>query len=133
MTLKVLSWDDLQNIPPRSARWRGERPIETDASPVKVRGEALHPMIWRGKQWAVTEFGIENLDGTYVIEAKRLHENIDRHSWLAHMGEKTWVDTEDFATAWLVAIAVYGSKATPQQIRKAIAESSTRPDAGAAP
>jgi len=112
---------------------RYEQPIEMDTTPVKVRGEKLDQVIWRGRQWAVTEFGVECLDGTYAFAADRLAENINAHSWLAQVGGKTWVDTEDFATAWLVALAVHGSKATPEQIRKAIADSPKRLDGGATP
>lgn len=42
---------------------------------IRVRGEALHPVLWRGKQWAVTEYGVEALDGTYAIEKARLGED----------------------------------------------------------
>jgi hypothetical protein len=73
--------------------------------------EALHPMLWRGRQWAVTEYGIECLGGTYCIEAKRLVEDIQDWGWPAHMAEKDWVDRDEFATAWLVALALHGGGA----------------------
>jgi hypothetical protein len=47
---------------------------------------------WHGRQWAVTEYGIERLDGTYVIDAKRLTENIETYGWPGHMRGKDWVD-----------------------------------------
>ena len=68
------------------------RPIQLDTTPVKVCGEPLHPIWWRGKQWAVTEYGVEALDGTYSFEAKRLTENIENWGWPAHVREKDWVD-----------------------------------------
>ena len=49
-------------------------------------------MWWHGRQWAVTEYGIERLDGTYVIEAKWLTENIETYGWPGHMRGKDWVD-----------------------------------------
>ena len=36
---------------------------------VKVRGEALDPILWQGEQWAVTTYGLECRDGTYVVQA----------------------------------------------------------------
>jgi hypothetical protein len=102
---------------------RGDAPVALDTTPVPVRGEeALHPIWWRARQWAVTAYGIEALDGSYAIEADRLAEDLDTDgSWLAHMGEKTWVDPEEFATAWLVALALHGIKIPAAAVRKAVA------------
>jgi hypothetical protein len=95
--------------------------IATDRTPVPVRGEALHPILWRGRQWAVTTFGIEALDGTYAISADRLAENVDRDwGWPAHLAAKNWTDREDFCTAWLVAIALHGARIKPALVRNAI-------------
>lgn len=86
--------------------------IAIDNTPVELRSEdGLHPIIWRGKQWAVTDFGIERLDGTYYISADRLGEkNVgkpDYPAWPLHMAKKTWVDIHDFCTAFLVALAFF--------------------------
>jgi hypothetical protein len=105
MTIRALSLDDLANIPPRERR--GDEPIAIDRAEVHVRGDALHPILWRGKQWAVTEFGIEALSGTYSIKAKRLAEGVENYGWPMHMTQKSWVDVDDFCTAWLVAIALF--------------------------
>jgi hypothetical protein len=83
--------------------------------------EPLSNILWRGRQWAVTEYGVECLDGSYYFDAKRLGEDLPGHSWCEHMAEKEWVDIEDFCTAWLVAIALHGSRIDPAQIRAAIA------------
>lgn len=96
-----------------------DRPIVMEAAPVRCRGEALDKVWWQGRQWAVTEFGIEARDGTYTIKADRLAENFG-HAWPAHVCEKMWVDQEDFCTAWLVAIAMHGSVLPPKQVRAAI-------------
>jgi hypothetical protein len=82
-------------------------------------GEPLHSIWWRGRQWAVTEYGIEALDGTYSFEAKRLTEDIATWGRPAHMAEKDWVDIEDFSTAWLVALALH--RRVGRAIRKALA------------
>ncbi len=63
-----------RDLPPSPLPSRGDGPIEYDQTPVHVRGEPLAPVWWRGRQWAVTEFGLERLDGTYAVEAARLAE-----------------------------------------------------------
>lgn len=85
-------------------------PIETDSTPVEAGtvGEPPHAILWRGRQWAVTEYGIEALDGSYPIEAHRLGEDFAEWSWLMQMGEKNWVDLPDFTTAFMVALVLHG-------------------------
>jgi hypothetical protein len=105
MTGNILPVSDFLKIPP----WprRGKRPIMLDETVVKNRsGDELGPMLWRGKQWAVTEHGIEALDGGYYIEAARLVEKLPMHSWAEQVCGKTWCDTEEFVTAWLVALVL---------------------------
>ncbi len=51
---------------------------------VPCLGEPLHPILWHGRQWAVTTFGIEARDGTYAISKDRL----DDPYWPTHMAEK---------------------------------------------
>jgi hypothetical protein len=106
--------------PPPPRPRRGDKPIVMDETPVKCRGEPLDPVWWQARQWAVTSFGIEARDGTYTIAADRLAENIDRWGWPAQVTHKTWVDPDDFITAWLVAIAMHGATVTPAQVRTAI-------------
>jgi hypothetical protein len=99
-------------------------PVETDKTPVQVLGEALAPVFWRGKQWAVTEAGIEALDGKYFIDKERMLEGIEDHSWPMHMTEKTWIDADDFATAWMVAILLHGhgSAVEPEAIKQTLTD-----------
>lgn len=79
-------------------------PIASATDEIKVRGEELHPVLWQGRQWAVTEYGIEARDGTYAISARRLHEDERRGwSWHQQMEEKEWVDLADFDTAFEIA------------------------------
>jgi hypothetical protein len=112
--------DLIGKTPPPPDR-RGERPIETARTPIEP---TVSKMWWRGRQWAVTAYGIECVDPgrCYVIEAARLADRIDRYSWLEHMGCKTWVDTEEFATAWVVAPAMHGVKVSGIAVRKAVAD-----------
>ena len=85
---------------------RPMQPITIDTRKVPNRGDPLHPILWRGKQWAVTEYGMECLDGLYFIEADRLVESHPLHSWPEHMATKGWVDRADFLTAWMVALVL---------------------------
>lgn len=114
--LRVLTVKDLENIPPRPRR--GVNRIETDDQPVRVRGDALDEIWWRGKQWAVTAYGIERLDGTYVVEASRLAENPD-YPWPMHMAAKEWVDIDEFTTAWMIALLLHGKadQVDPEGVR----------------
>ncbi len=114
---RTLNFDDLNEIPPRSRR--GVNCVEMNRNPVKVRGEILHEVWWRGKQWAVTAYGIESLDGTYVAEACRLLEQ-QNYPWPLHMATKKWVDIDEFTTAWMVALLLHGhgNKIDPVAIRE---------------
>jgi hypothetical protein len=75
-------------------------PIRIATNEVKVRGEALsEPILWIGEQWAVTDYGIECRDGTYVIEKNRLWEDEESYGWRRHMAAKDWVILHDFIQA----------------------------------
>jgi hypothetical protein len=102
------TWDPAK-LPPRPER--GVRRIELDSTPVRVRGDALDEVWWRGKQWAVTEYGIERLDGGYTIEAADLPGD-PNFPWPMHMSGKRWVeDIDEFTTAWMVAVVLHGKAA----------------------
>jgi hypothetical protein len=75
----------------------------------------LHPCWWIGRQWAVTASGLEARDGTYALAADRLLEDLPDYSKVLHMSEKTGVDIEDYATAFLVACALH-EKPVPSEI-----------------
>ena len=47
-------------------------------------GEPLNPVFRVFGDWAVTDYGIEHLSGTYYVKADRLLEN----DWLDHIKEK---------------------------------------------
>jgi hypothetical protein len=89
-------------------------------------GVALHPILWQGREWAVTTYGIERRDGSYPIEANRLCEEHDGgavtadgmpvpYTWIGHIGEKGW-DLADFATAFFVACAMHGVRLSPAEV-----------------
>jgi hypothetical protein len=73
-------------------------------SHVRIRGERLSkPILWQGRQWAVTGYGVEARDGCYAIKRSDLWDNDLRHGWIMHMTEKLWVDLADFTEALRVA------------------------------
>jgi hypothetical protein len=113
---------DEDPIPPRSRRDRSVIALSRD--PVAVRGDALDEIWWRGRQWAVTAYGIECLDGTYVIEGSWLMGDMEEYPWLRHMAEKIWVDIDEFATAWMIALLLHGhgAKVDAGHIRKSFAQ-----------
>uniref|UniRef100_UPI003BA88F44 hypothetical protein n=1 Tax=Stappia sp. TaxID=1870903 RepID=UPI003BA88F44 len=82
--------------------------IALDETQVHVQGEQLADIWWRGKQWAVTEYGIEALDGTYYVEKDRLLEEAENWPWPRQLGTKRWVDPDEFCTAFMVAIVLHG-------------------------
>ena len=94
------------------------------ASDVPVTGEELASVWWQGRKWAVTEYGIECPDGSYAIEAARVTEGLDGGdaTGLQHLAEKPWVDLDDFATAWMLAVVMHGKAAGAklEDVRKAI-------------
>lgn len=81
-------------------------PFAQSDTEVRVRGQNLHPVLWRGEQWAVTKYGMECRDGTYAIKAgELLRKRIGTalYDWPLHMREKVWVDVADFRIAFAVA------------------------------
>lgn len=71
---------------------------------------------WAGRQWCVTDMGLETIKlNEYAVEAARLGdltEGVGRDQRpgaerLRHIGTKTWVDVEDLAAAFAVALQVH--------------------------
>lgn len=56
---------------------------------------------WKGRQWGVTRWGIEKLDGKYDIQGNRVWDD----GWERHLAEKGWCDMSDFREALRVARA----------------------------
>ena len=107
-----------------SGRGQAEPVIYAD-NPVAPGGEALHPIYWQGREWAVTAHGIERRDGRYPIEASRLCEKHDgdgggrRIARAIHgsaISEKKGWDLADFATAFFVACAMHGVRLSPAEV-----------------
>jgi hypothetical protein len=95
------------------SRWSKGTGIALSRDRVEVVGDRMHEIWWRGRQWAVTAHGVEALDGSYAITHNRLLEELRTHPWPMHMAEKDWVDIDEFATAWLIAILLSGQGRAP--------------------
>lgn len=86
---------------------------ETDDAPEPRK------VFWQGRQWCVTDYGIETIKrDRYYIEAERLGDLTDGRDRdvrpgaerMRHTGGKTWVDIEDLAAAFAVALQVHAGK-----------------------
>jgi hypothetical protein len=76
---------------------------------VKQRFGRLSKVIWQGKQWAVTSYGLERRDGGYHIAKRDLWTNDDAN-WgglIGHVGRKLNVDIDDFTEALRIARCVH--------------------------
>jgi hypothetical protein len=114
---EVLSASDILALPDPNMTY----PIIIDDQPVKVQGETLKQIWWQGKQWAVTEYGIECRDGTYAIKAQELTYDLlngTKHGWVEQMLSKGWCDMDDFRTAYFVALSMHGCALSDQQNKK---------------
>lgn len=95
---------------PRGTPAEAVIPFAQSSNPVQVRGEALHPILWQGEQWAVTEYGIECRDGTYAIDGARLlrkRQGTNKYDWPLHLDEKVWVNMDDFRRVFAVACLLH--------------------------
>jgi hypothetical protein len=81
---------------------RAYLPCEWDTDPIR----------YRNRQWAVTDYGIENIRGPYHYyipksDLKMRMGSPDR-TWVDHMAEKNWVDVEAFQDAFQRALKTFG-------------------------
>jgi hypothetical protein len=65
------------------------------------------PVLWRNAQWAVTEYGIENVAGPYhyYIPGPNFEE-----WWPDHMSEKNWVDQGMFKDCYDRAARIHAAR-----------------------
>ena len=62
---------------------------------IKHHGKKLHPILWQGELWSVTEYGIESRDGAWPVCAKEvIYKNNNGYNWIeeAHPSETFMVD-----------------------------------------
>ena len=68
-------------------------------------GEPVH---WRGRQWAVTGFGIEALDGMYHVPAAEIWlEGSEPPRWVRDLRQRYGTDRDDLDAALKVARTVF--------------------------
>ncbi|MBP7649172.1 MAG: hypothetical protein KA085_09150 [Phenylobacterium sp.] len=86
-------------------------------------GDRASEIIWRGRQWIVTNFGLETLGDPfpYEVAATRLTEGwqgADESllAWPMELAAKTWIDYRDFVTAYLVALGVHQEAYSPVDV-----------------
>lgn len=86
------------------ARRTDEPPAYVSDTVVEAVGEHLHePIHWTGRQWAVTDFGVEARNGTYSISKRRLWNEEDEWGWVRQVSTRGWIDMADFAEALRLA------------------------------
>jgi hypothetical protein len=101
----MVTKSELKSLAARALQTK-EPPAYESKTDVLVTGEPLQePIYWKGRQWAVTSYGIEARDGKYRIKGERVWEDNDGHGWVEHMEEKEWLDLSDFVGALRLARA----------------------------
>ncbi len=71
----------------------------------------VSPILAQGQQWAVTEFGIENIRGPYhyFIPKEDLPKQLAEggYMWPYHMSSKNWVLADDFDDIFQRALEIH--------------------------
>jgi hypothetical protein len=62
------------------------------------------PIYWHGRQWAVTAYGVEALNGCYRIAWRDLRDEPARKRLLDQMRDHYWVHLDDFKEALAVSV-----------------------------
>src|SRR5918994_131029 len=66
--------------------------------------------IWKGRQWAVTSYGLETwCHAPYHYHIRRDWLWQRTPPWEEHMAEKDWVDVADFTRAMVFALRHFGA------------------------
>ncbi len=69
--------------------------------------ELTEPVHWQGRQWAVTGYGIEALDGMYHVPFSDIPAAEEgRPAWLDNLCRRYGTDRDDLAAALRVARAM---------------------------
>ena len=80
------------------------------------------PVYWRGRQWAVTGYGIECLTEDYALSRNLLWSKgdplrRDNLGWLVHLSRKKWVDLADFEEAIRFAVKLWSGPQPAKETR----------------
>lgn len=69
--------------------------------------ELTEPVHWQGRQWAVTGYGIEALDGMYHVPFSDIpNDETARPGWLNDLCRRYGTDGNDLAAALKVARSI---------------------------
>lgn len=69
--------------------------------------ELTEPVHWQGRQWAVTGYGIEALDGMYHVPFSDIpNDEAARPGWLNNLCQRYGTDSNDLAAALKVARSI---------------------------
>lgn len=92
-----------------------------------MRTNDLSPVLWKGRQWAVTDYGLETISEPYhyhltvdQLRESGVGDRAGRYDSLIHLMEKNWLDVDDFATAFLVALALHGLASDADQVKASL-------------
>ncbi len=79
--------------------------------------DLTEPVHWQGRQWAVTGYGIEALDGMYHVPFSEIPDADDEPPrWLDDLCRRYGTDRDDLAAALRVARTVRpGAVAAPSE------------------
>lgn len=71
-----------------------------------AHGEQLDPVISATGQWAITEYGVENVRGPYLysIPWADIRTQPKTFDWTEHMAEKNWVHVPSFEAVYAKAV-----------------------------
>lgn len=74
--------------------------------------DLTQPVHWQGRQWAVTGYGIEALDGMYHVPFADIpDEGAERPRWLEDLCRRYGTDGDDLAAALKVARSIQAAVA----------------------
>lgn len=82
-------------------------------------GAKPRTVYWSGRQWCVTDYGLETVEpDRYYVGPEELGTLTQgapgpMAERLRHIAEKTWVDIEDIAAAFAIAVQVHAGKFPP--------------------
>lgn len=79
--------------------------------------ELTEPVHWRGRQWAVTDYGIEALDGMYHVPTAEVWPSPDGTlPWLEALYRRYGTDRDDLNAALKVARTIWSAPDGPSPV-----------------
>jgi hypothetical protein len=82
---------------------------------VVLIGERPEDVLWIGKQWCASKHGLELRNGLCSVRYRELSKSPHSPQIVSAVCENPDVDIDDFATAYLVAVALGGGRLSVSQ------------------